>query len=112
MPRVQPEGEQVMSKHTLAPWSLETVPTAVGHCHKVGPFPSLGARPETFACVYADGEPAGGAVHDELKANARLIAASPDLLEAAKGVFGQEGVLPEPVWKALEAAILKAEGGK
>jgi hypothetical protein len=51
------------------------------------------------------------------KRNATLIAAAPELLEAAKEVFrlleGQEG-LSSPLTtalKAMDAAIVKAEGG-
>ena len=71
--------------HTPGPWILATVPTSVGSCHKIGPFPN-GSRVATFACVYADGNRLG--IDDdlpaakELSANARLIAAAPDLLEA------------------------------
>ena len=42
--------------HTPGPWTVETVPTACGICHKIGPFPT--ARPrdtESYACVYVDG---------------------------------------------------------
>lgn len=72
--------------HTPGPWSMATVPTSVGSCHKIGPFPNGAARVETYACVYADGQRIGiddeSAVSKELKANASLIAAAPDLLEA------------------------------
>lgn len=72
--------------HTAGPWSLTTVPTSVGSCHKVGPFPT--GRPDgapTFACIYADGIRIG--IDDglpraiELAANARLIAASPTMYD-------------------------------
>lgn len=35
-------GETMEQKaaHTAGPWSLTTVPTSVGSCHKVGPFPA------------------------------------------------------------------------
>ena len=75
--------------HTPGPWTLETVPTSngSGSCHKIGPFPSLGVYDQTHACVYADSvrigiDDRGGVcrVADELLANARLMAAAPDLL--------------------------------
>jgi len=71
--------------HTPGPWLVETVPTACGICHKVGPFP--GKRPEDkprHACLYADYPSKGNPADDELEANARLIAAAPDLLEACQ----------------------------
>ena len=72
--------------HTAGPWSLTTVPTSAGSCHKIGPFPaSRPGRAPTFACVYADGIRIG--IDDrlpraiELAANARLIAAAPTMYE-------------------------------
>ena len=48
----------------------------------------------------------------EMEANADLIAAAPDLLEAAKGIINSiengNGVV---CYRALMAAIVKAEGG-
>lgn len=72
-----------MSAHTPGPWSIETVPTSCGICHKVGPFP--GKRPDgkpRHACLYADYPSKSNPADDELAANARLIAAAPDLLES------------------------------
>jgi hypothetical protein len=67
---------------------METVPTSVGVCHKIGPFPSKGARDAVYACVYADQvymhDSGFSEIGDELEANARLIASAPDLLEALK----------------------------
>lgn len=72
--------------HTPGPWSLTTVPTSAGSCHKVGPFPARGpGEAQTFAFVYADGIRIG--IDDELPhaielaANARLIAASPTMYD-------------------------------
>jgi hypothetical protein len=78
-----------MSKHTPGPWTLETVRTQVGACHKIGPFPGddrIPAKRENYACVYADWEDfENKRLTDRgqmLLANARLIAAAPDLLAA------------------------------
>lgn len=75
------------AKHTPGPWHVETVTASCGICHKVGPFP--GKRPDDkprHACLYADYPSKGNPADDELEANARLIAASPELLEFAEEV--------------------------
>lgn len=102
-----------MSEHTKGPWNLETVPTTAGSCHKIGPFPSMGVRPQVHACVYADGIRLGldenSPVAVELRANARLIAAAPDLLEAcllARHICEDGNALQQ----LIDAAIAKATG--
>lgn len=72
-----------MSAHTPGPWSMETVRTSVGICHKVGPFPGKreGDAPR-HACLYADYPSESNPFDVELAANARLIVAAPDLLHA------------------------------
>jgi len=115
-----------MNAHTPGPWSLMTVPTSVGSCHKIGPFPN-GDRVSTFACIYADGHRNGiddaNPAAQELAANARLIAAAPMLLEivqtSIKNVrsLGPAGALasvhePYSEWlSALEMAYSEATGG-
>ena len=68
-----------MTDHTPGPWRLETVKTSCGVCHKVGPFPWKQGR-ENHACIYDDYP--HKTYTPELFANARLIAAAPDLLGA------------------------------
>ena len=72
------------NKHTPGPWVIETVPTSVGICHKIGPFPPR--RPDDVtprsACLYADYPSVHNPADNELYANARLIAAAPELLAA------------------------------
>ncbi len=70
------------AEHTPGPWLLETAPTSCGICHKIGPFPWRGGK-QNHACIYVD-HPGTGAETQELEANARLIAAAPDLLAAIK----------------------------
>lgn len=63
-------------RHTPAPWGVERVPIqsrgGSNTCHKIGPFQ---------ACIYDDWRPRdAGISEEENEANARLIAAAPELL--------------------------------
>lgn len=100
-----------MIAHTPAPWSVE-----IDH-HTAAP---------EFIRAYVDGEmyDLASVLCDETgnaTANARLIAAAPDLLAAAQCALADlEGILPEfdperehPAWETLaelRAAITKATG--
>ncbi|MEZ1534200.1 hypothetical protein QVM32_08185 [Pseudomonas asiatica] len=77
-----------MSEHTPGPWVLDTIQTSVGICHRIGPFPPRRPDDETVrhACLYADYPSAFNPADKELEANARLIAAAPDLLTALVSV--------------------------
>jgi hypothetical protein len=83
--------------YTRGEWKLKLIDTSVGTCFTIGPFPSHGVYPETSACVYADtvrrNEYGHNAIADELSANAALIAAAPELVEAL-------------AWLAVELEIL------
>lgn len=69
-----------------APWTVETVPTQVGLCHKIGGgWPErrmpLGGPREQYACVYEDGgDPR--CPGPELHANAQLFAEARNSLPA------------------------------
>ena len=85
-----------MSGHTKGPWNIQYE----GHAGQI-----IGAQ------IVALG---GGAVaYVDREANARLISAAPDLLEAIKALLGPDVMTGEepfdPVSKAF-AAIAKAEG--
>jgi len=101
------------AKHTPGPWSLETVQTACGICHKIGPFPWRPGKTRS-ACIYADYPSHDGSspVDVELLANARLIAAAPDLLEALKltdAMLSGANMNAKVVERKARAAIAKAE---
>jgi len=95
--------------HTPGPWSYEKGTgliypsnSTVKHvAHVFGLVPDIGNANKNY---------------DEWEANARLIAAAPDLLEAAKAVIRAFGFAPpEDVdlpteWDDLSAAVAKAEG--
>ena len=100
-----------MSDFTPGPWVIRTTPTSAGLCHIVSAADWRGAF------IYGDGIRKG--VDDalpkaqQLAANARLIAAAPDLLEALQWMVlrTEEGGYPDG--KCLEearAAIAKATG--
>ena len=46
----------------------------------------------------------------ERKANARLIAAAPDLLEALENLENDAGQIPQFAWDMVQEAIAKAKG--
>ena len=79
---------------------------------------------EGFSTVYVEARIGGGLIqevaacgptaegHEQQEANARLIAAAPDLLEALKWV--QRAVVDDSpdMWASISSAIAKAEGNK
>ena len=100
-----------MSDFTPGPWMLRTTPTSAGLCHIVVAAGWKGAF------IYGDGLRKG--IDDSLPkakrlaANARLITAAPDLLEALKALLeryalaiGNEGI----ECLNARAAIAKATG--
>lgn len=44
------------------------------------------------------------------EANAQLIAAAPDMLEALKNIENDDKHMPETAWNLIQAAIAKAQG--
>ena len=97
-----------MSKHTPGPWKMKTVKTSCGRCHKIGDF---------NACVYDDDTSLNKFGRDTLLANANLIAAAPDLLEALETIINSEWMVShdwggdrDAVMDKAEAAIAKARG--
>jgi hypothetical protein len=107
-----------MNKHTPAPWILQTVPTSAGVCHKIGPFPpKLGTSTARHACLYADNHSEYNPADKELLANAKLIAAAPELLEALELALEywrhrqQRYKNKHPIWvEKADSAIAKARG--
>lgn len=99
-----------MSKHTPGPW-------------KAGP-PATGLNPSEHRYIHAGGDlvaraSAGYAPNhrlgDQLDANAKLIAAAPDLYAVAKDLretcaYIDSGISQE-MRDRIDAAIAKAEGG-
>jgi hypothetical protein len=84
-----------MNKHTPGPWVATQDPSAV--------------NTEDW-CIGAQGQIDMIAVCSE--ANARLIAAAPDLLEALQNLENDDGCIPKHAWDMVQNAINKASGVK
>ena len=98
----------MMNKYTPGPWLLRTAPTSAGLCHIVSAADWRGAF------IYGDGIRKG--VDDalpkaqELAANARLIAAAPDLLAFVTEWLNSQGGDSNYMTEKARAAIAKAIG--
>lgn len=98
--------------HTPGPWRT---------CNYVDVFPDDGdmrgrrhiAHCDMDNAPLASAEPSETTdlTYEECWANARLIAAAPELLSAVKLLREVCGEIPEPYAVRIDAAIAKAEGG-
>lgn len=84
--------------HTPGPWRVFDTPLGVGVTPKDGEYADI-ARCDGFDSTRTP---------DEVRANAHLIAAAPDMLAALK--FVDERGNADDFWNVLHAAIAKAEG--
>lgn len=95
------------TKHTQGPWEVfhdvDLWPQVVG-CGKI----IANVNPESFNVGVAD------LVEMPSDANARLIAAAPELLEVAEGILADDMLqhLPAEYIAKVRAAIAKATGGQ
>lgn len=89
------------SKHTPGPWKTHD---------NIGRKGELGIIADVAPCIIAI---MGNAKEwpREAEANARLIAAAPDLLKACKKILAEIKEHKSLNWSKLEAAISKAEKG-
>ena len=112
------------SKHTPGPWWLETDPEHFDSLTTVTGGQRMNAKPHAWPAYPLTVQVGGTATLNEMQANARLIAAAPDLLEALKqcrlALEPYDDVKPRD-WKtdreklafahqAARAAIAKAGG--
>jgi hypothetical protein len=102
-----------MSRHTPGPWEAQGEARLVGtneeHHLWCGNIWPLGPSYRGEICTVQSADHISGISRQEAEANARLIAAAPDLLAALKGIL----VITDRdhvVWDAARAAIAKAEG--
>ena len=94
-----------MSKHTPGPWSVGS---------NSGHIETANAWRMSIAICYNKDSKADGVSKEEFKANAQLIAAAPELLEALKEARSilatAEDVSEHLSIKKIDAAIAKATG--
>lgn len=91
-----------MSKHTPGPWNAFPKPK-YGEWHVSVPVDGWSMK----LGLFPEGVPTG----ERAEADARLIASSPDLLEACQRAFDQTDKVARPAdWEMLRAAIAKATG--
>ena len=87
------------AKHTPGPWFVQDIPTASIYISPAG------GRPSVALALTKVNVPAG-----ETMANARLIAAAPDLLEALRYLLDNDGDCSADGIATCRAAIAKATG--
>jgi hypothetical protein len=96
-------------KHAPGPWTLDEVRTQVGRAFRIGTGEMLVAG--KGCCIIYDDYP-GGDKSKQREANARLIAAAPDLLDACASVWAALADNPDPLMQEIaaecRAAIAKA----
>ncbi|EIU7111441.1 hypothetical protein [Pseudomonas aeruginosa] len=99
-----------MSKHTPGPWGIERLH---GEINVISCNERDGAAKD-MGIVYVLARDVGGMIHgeqfddrSEVEANARLMAAAPELLDALVALVECEQTTPE-LWEAARAAIAKA----
>jgi hypothetical protein len=99
-----------MSKHTPGPWTLfqdqsvrhyagieagKLSIVSIGYPDELNPIDDSGVH---------------GNTEDEALANAYLIAAAPDLLEALENLENDDNSIPYHAWDMVQSAIAKAKG--
>jgi len=65
--------------HTPGPWKWKEVSTSIGRAFKINTPEHLDDEHGLIACIYDDNTSLNTRSHDEHAANAKLIAAAPDL---------------------------------
>jgi hypothetical protein len=103
---------KLLAEATPGPWTMETVRTSCGICHKVGPFQhQWRAGDVSHACLYEDYPPCAVGTQ-VMVANARLIAAAPDLaaevLRLRTNVAWQEAAIDALLTHLDETSAMKA----
>jgi len=102
------------TRHTPGPWAVydgqwgdHSATEGGGFQIIMGPYDG-GAIRSINLINYADGQYEFDKGYDEAKANARLIAAAPELLEALTEILVTEPAVKGAVYERAKAAIAKA----
>ena len=88
---------------TPGPWRSTTPPSCLLTTRQIRT-----EHDELIADVGTPGENGVGTIQNV--ANARLIAASPELLAALQNLENDDGSIPDHAWKLVQDAITKATG--
>lgn len=88
-----------MTKHTPGPWIIQRYSTHEGF--------SIWAK--DVGCIAERWWDTSIGEAIPIEANARLISAAPDMLEALKNLENDDGAIPEHAWKMVQDVIRKAE---
>lgn len=101
-----------LAKHTAGPWVIDELRTQCGRAFRIGASEML--KSGKGCCIIYDDYP--GNPHNERAANARLIAAAPDLLAALRGLVKVNEIIGKTLnWKddyleVARAALAAATG--
>lgn len=93
-----------MSAHTKGPWVIVPPEDEWGH----GRIASIEPKPESMIGENYWSVAECNTMREEHEANAKLIAAAPDLLEALQNLENDNGQIPDHAWKLVQDAIAKA----
>lgn len=80
------------AQHTPGPWMVRSYDSS-----------SVGTKDYMTAIIYGENR-------EEETANANLIAAAPDLLEALETLENDDNSIPSFAWDMVQSAIAKAKG--
>lgn len=86
-----------MSEYTPGPWKASLPKGSSG-------WWDVGNGEDSIATLYGPDE--------AIAANARLIAAAPEMLEALENIENDDAHMPAAIWDLIQKAIAKAKGGE
>lgn len=93
-------------KHTPGPWEVDTVPTQVGHAHKIKPI---------NACLYVDHRDRSSTDAKSItaKADAHLIASAPDMHKVLNAIndFWSDAAVNKKSGASLSPSALLLDDG-